>query len=219
MTFANFILALRARLQDAYTNQGVKIVSASTDGIRWMSSELIEVVNSAASELSRLFLTYPNSELLKRKTSSIISIKIGGATLGVLSITDKSVSSVLSVKKTTGESYGYISPETYTTYLSEDKSPRLNSLFFTEILNDVDGNKNILLLPLDTVSVMYSYLYSKSDYTSIDITEGTNIKLDGFDDILLDICERECRDREHNWDRSTILTKRVLYKIGIISNE
>lgn len=216
MTLANFILALRARLQDLYTSQGVKIVSATSDGIRWTSSELIEVVNSATSEFSRLFITYPKSPLFEKKSSTIISIpKEGNVTNGTMEVTDKTVFSVLSLKKRTGESYGYISPENYTTYLSEDKSPRLNSLFFTEMVNE-SKNKVIMTIPQSSEEVVYVYILSKGNYTSSDID--LDIGFDGFLDMLLDLCERECRDREHNWDRSTILTKRILYKIGM-SNE
>ena len=81
-------------------------------------------------------------------------------------------------------------------------------------MQDVTGNqRKIFILPAAVVPITYSYIYSKTNYVAGDIDN--DLHLQGIDWLLLDLAERECRDREHNWERSQILDVRISTRLGI----
>jgi len=64
-----------------------------------------------------------------------------------------------------------------------------------------------------TGDLRYTAIYNKGNYTSSD--SAVVLYIAGMDDLLLDIAEREARDREHNWERSRILDVRIAFKFGV----
>ena len=218
MTLGNYVLSLRNRIQDIFTYAGVKITSANTDGIRWTSSELVEICNSSISELVRLISLYKDNPRISELIQNLVALSSNSEITNGAKELDETVGIVLSVRKTDGSFYAKISPDLYTQYASADKSPRENEYFFTVLLNPSSGKREIKILPANSADrITYSFIYKKANYTSSDLN--TDIYLQGFDDLLLDIAERECRDREKNWDRSNILTTRIIQKLGGSSNE
>lgn len=220
MTFPEFILSLRRRLQDRYTYSGSLITTASEDGVRWTSSELIEVCNTAFQEFSRYLLVYGETPLFKQLKTNLIAFNSGTPSNGVLTFSSPSnVLSVLSMSKGSEDDiYAKIDSQKFTDYLAQNKQPRKNEGFFAEFFNTSLKTKYLKILPADNEDVYYSYIYTKTDYSSSDITSATAIHIVGFNDFLLDIAERECRDREKNWERSQILDRRIFIKMGVQVN-
>lgn len=220
MTFANFILNLRRRLQDRYTNTGTLISSASTDGVRWTSSELVDISNMAFLELSRMSIVYKSNPLFKELISLSTVYDTKALVSGDLIFTSPAnVFKILSMSAGSSDNvYGEISSDIFTTYLAQNKDPRQGERFFAQFYNPTTKVKYVKVLPADNTTVFFSYIYKKDDYASTDITSGVELHINGMDDLLLDLAEREARDREHNWERSKILDQRIYSKIGVVAN-
>lgn len=220
MTFPDFILGLRRRLQDRYTYTGSLITTANQDGVRWTSSELVDISNNAFQEFSRYILLYGEYPLFKSLQSNLIAFNSGTPASGILNFANpENVLSVLSMSKGAEDDvYGKIDSAKFTTYLAQDKQPRKDEGFFAEFYNITEHKKYLKILPEEDEEVYYTYIYMKNDYDNDDITAVTSLHIVGFDDFLLDIAERECRDREHNWERAQILDKRIIVKLGIPTN-
>ena len=210
MTFGNYILRLRARLQDAKTVAGSAITLITQDGSRWSSNELIEIANTAIAETSRLLLLNQISPVGLQLGSDMIIAHGSGATdsAGKLAI-PTSVLAILSVEGT--EPYGYVPPDKFIhTKLFTNPLHENEYLYTVVISSDV---RYLFILPAEAKTITYTYSYVKRDYSSS--STSTEIYLQGIDDLLLDIAEREARDREHNWERSKILDIRIASKMGV----
>lgn len=220
MTFPEFVLNLRRRLQDRYTNSGTIITTADTDGVRWTSSELVDICNVAFQEIARYILIYKETPLFKNLFGNFVAYDSTTLVSGILTFpSPSSVFKILSISKGSEDDiYGEISSSKFTDYVAQDKQPRKEGLFFAEFFNTTSKVKYVKALPADNSDVHYSYLYYKADYSATDISGATALHIVGLDDLLLDIAEREARDREHNWDRSNALDKRIFLKIGVSIN-
>lgn len=218
MTFANFVLNLRRRLQDRYESDGTLITSADTDGVRWTSSELVDICNTSITAFTRLMFMYKEHPMFSGVVDAY-SVLVASASVqasGVLTFADPTkVYDVLSVRKSSSKSYAPISTNLYTLYASDTKAPRSGEYFFSLFFDETNLYKYIRVLPAESATVDYVYLYIKNDYTSSDITGGTSLYITNFDDLLLDLAEREARDREHNWERSKVLDTRIISSLGV----
>lgn len=218
MTFANFVLNLRRRLQDRYESDGTIITSANTDGVRWTSSELVDICNVAITAFTRLMFAYKEHPMFSGIIDSYTVLKTSESisATGELTFADPTkVYDILSIRKVGGKSYAPISASFYTLYASDTKAPRSGEYFFSLFFDETNLYKYIKILPAEASTVDYAYLYVKNDYTSSDITSGANLYITNFDDLLLDLAEREARDREHNWERSKVLDARIISSLGV----
>lgn len=232
MTFPEFVLNLRRRLQDRHASTGALITLASEDGVRWTSSELVDICNTSLEELSRLITTYQKIPIFQNLLT--LTVVYGSTTLvsgKLIFPNENKVLKILSLSGYQGGIYGEVNPGTFTSYQVGDKEPRKDERFYSRFYNTTDG-KYVKVLPADNQTVIYSYIYIvsdlvtsidginlivtiKHDYDSSDITAETVIDITGMDDLLLDLAEREARDREHNWDRAKILDQRIIFKLGV----
>ncbi len=218
MTFGKFVLRLRARLQDRRTSAGVTITGISTSGVRWSSDELIEIANQAIVDAIRTIHNHPTSNLFKQLGQSVfqatgtVAISSGSANLpsNILDITRLTEDGISNrdrefQRRAVDEFYGA---------LVDDSEPLRNAYLYTVVFDAGSGLRKVMVKPSDySQNVRYTGIYSKSNYTSADTA--VELFLQGMDDFLLDIAEREARDREHNWDRSKILDFRIAMKLGI----
>lgn len=214
MTFGNFILLLRERLQDMRQANASLISLPSEDGIRWTASNLYSIANLSIMETIRLVTIFSTSPTMKQLTDvngtitkSTVDITSG---VGVLPtdaqiVLEGSISSV---------PYVYITPNKYIFYLTSTVQPLSEGTFFTVLFDTTSSSRKIYCLPTTASGTMLlTYTLAKSDYTNTDFS--VSIPLRNLDDLLLDVAERECRDREHNWERSKILDIRIMSKLGI----
>jgi len=213
MTLLHFVLKLRRRLQDLRTLTGVVIEDLNSDGMRWASSELVDIVNDAITELTRIIATYSNSPIMKQIAD------VHTVSKGILSITngmslelDSSITAITELINANNEQYAWIKPATYFDYLSDTSSPRYGEKFFT-ILKESNGDRRIYLMPSASFVANVTYIYSKTYIKSVD--SDSIVGYNGLEDLLLDLAEREARDREHNWSRSQILDNRIAIKLGV----
>lgn len=215
MTWENFILRLRARLQDRRMSTGQTITAVTGSGVRWSADELMEIGNTAITETIRMINLYssPDSFMLQLASNALVGYSTGlTATDGKYELAGSRLA-VLSVKDSTGNEYGYIPPNKFTLYLTSTEFPRAGERFFTVLYDMSDNKRKIFLLPLSTATIDITFIYNKADYVAGDAANA--IFLANLDDLLLDIAEREARDREHNWDRSAMLDKRIAIKLGV----
>ncbi len=216
MTFGNFILALRKRLQDMRKTDASLITVITEDGSRWTSAELIEIANSTFIQLTRIIVSYSKvNPIMKQlaETNAMIAGTTGTATAGVVALPTDSIG-VIEVSLGSNRSYGWISPELYLSYLTSNAQPRSEGYFYTILLDPTAGTRKIYLLPTtEAGTVSITYIRTKSNYAAADTA--VDLSLQNIDDLLLDIAEREARDREHNWERSKILDLRIMSKLGI----
>lgn len=219
MTFGNFILRLRQRLQDLRTSSGTVISTINDNGIRWSANNLIEIGNTAITEAVRLINQYSESDLMKMLgkgffeafTSVIMTDGSGLVPTGMLSVT-----ALLGGEGTGNRGFQYVPPDVYDEAIADRSKPRVDMWIYTVRYSMVLGQRRIQAdkggTPA-TGSLTVNGIYNKSDYGSND--SDTEIFLQSIDDFILDIAERECRDREHNWERSQILDTRIAIKLGI----
>jgi len=214
MTFGNFILRLRRRLQDLrQLSDGSPITLINQDGVRWSYLELLEIANYAIDETIRLVEQYSKSQLLRGISQSSYIVQGSGTTTsgGVLALSSN-VLDVLGVSDGTNE-YARVSPEKYSFYKNAAVEPLKSQYFFTIVFNTSTNVKNLLIIPATgSVALTYQYIYRKTDYGVEQ--SSTEVFLQGVDDLLIDVAEREARDREHNWARSQILDARIAVKLG-----
>ena len=217
MTLGKFLIQLRKRLQDVRTSSGVAIVgiteaslnNANTDGVRWTSNELKEVTNNALIELPRLVQLSQNPVVKQLGINNMVAQTTISLTTGVSTALATTVLAVLSVTKS-GDKYAYITPDKYIEYAQVNDFPRSGEYFYTVMFVPEAGRK-IYTLPADSFTATFTYVYARADFSSLD----TEMYMNNMDDLLLDLAERECRDREKNWERSQILDIRIAQKLGL----
>lgn len=216
MTFGTFVTTLRRRLQDIRTISGTLITDITTSGIRWTSEELIEIANLSLIELVRVSNVYENSPLLKQIIGSGFfeargTLTFAGAELN----TPSNVLAITSLVEDTGDgrSFGYIEPSKFYDVAIEHGAPRDEGFFYTVIFDATAVARKIMLAASYTGDLRYIAIYNRGNYTSSD--GAVVLYIAGMDDLLLDIAEREARDREHNWERSRILDVRIAFKFGV----
>ena len=112
--------------------------------------------------------------------------------------------------------FKYITPDKYDEVLGDNSLPRSGMWVYTVRYSITLAQRRLYaVMGNDAVNgtLVVTGVYNKSDYGT-----GNNndeIFLIGLDDFLLDVAERECRDREHNWERSQILDARIALKLGM----
>jgi len=220
MQFGEYILALRERLADLRKSDATLITSAGDDGIRWSSSALIKICNQSLDEMVRLISMYSKSNILKQigfESYFGMSNQYAFSPIGNPFDLPSDVVSVINVARlTTPEQLiPYINPDVYFTYKASGQ-PRSEEIFYTILWNmDVSGPVKKIYFINQPVSGYFQYVYLRKAgvYTSSQFNY--LIPFMGVDDLLLDIAEKECRDREHNWERSKVLESRILVKLGI----
>lgn len=219
MTFGNFALRVRKRLQDSYKPDGTAITLISENGLRWSSSELIEICSGAISKLTRFMKIYDVAPIFKTMgndnlatTATVITV----TTTGISESLPNTVLIVLSVSDSES-GYEYITPDKYQDFLKEENKPPVDGKYYTIMWDVTAKAKKIFIIPKGSaVTLNYEFVYYFSSYGLTDTD--TEVHIIGLDDVLLDIAEMEGRDREHNWDRSLILNKRILLAFGIKEN-
>ncbi len=214
MTFGQYILRLRARLQDRRTANGDPITTINTAGVRWSADELYEIANNAIIDCIRTVENNPTSELAKRLVESTIEA-VGSLTFasGVADM-PANVMYISQLMATSTREFVYKKPSEFASLMLESSEPGNSGYFYTIIYDIATSKRRIKVKPSTFVgTVSYIGIYGKVDYGFLNANDG--IFLTNLDDLLLDIAEREARDREHNWDRSKILDFRIAYKLGI----
>ena len=215
MTFGNFVTTLRRRLQDIRTTSGTLIEDITTSGIRWTSEELIEIANLSLTELVRTANVYANSPLLEQiigsgyfkthGTLTFASAELAAPTntLAIMSLTDE----------TANQAYAYLAPRAFYDLVNTPGAPRDEDFFYTVVYDASNEERRIILSASKTGDLRYTAIYNKADYVAGDTAD--ELYIAGMNDLLLDIAEREARDREHNWERSRILDVRIGFKFGV----
>ena len=225
MTFGEYILQLRERLNDMRKSDASLIVLPSEDGVRWTSAKLINIANNALLEVSRMIGVYSRTPFFTQLSGNFEGVIVphvieatGLETNGII----KSVSlppSVLVINEALladGEGIDYIKPSKFLTFQNDVEELGRPDKLYT-VMYDVDTTtKKFYVIGHSTGDIRITYLYSKFDYAIEDID--VEIFLKGIDDLLLDVAEREGRDREHNETRSQILEARIFSKLGIAAN-
>lgn len=218
MTFGEYILQLRERLNDMRKSDASLIVLPSEDGIRWTSAKLISVANQSFGEAVRLINQYALSQKFGVGVSITLSEVISTDSEGAIPLSSTILTvTELYINNEAKTPVGYIPANYYINYFVDDKKPRKESSFFT-IMYDINmGVRKVRTINVGAEEeVVLSYILSKNNYTSEDFE--AEVYLNGIEDLLLDLAERECRDREHNWERSKMLDVRILAKLGINLN-
>lgn len=214
MTFGNFILQLRERLNDMRKSDASAITLITEDGIRWTSAKLIEIANSGLLQANRLLATYSKSPVLNQLAPLLGSIATTTVTItsGVGSLPTDTLF-INELIDASGNTYAYVSPDKYLFYKNQSVQPLKEGFFFTIIWDTANSVRKVYVLPSSSFTATVTYMLSKTTYTSSD--GAVVLTLTNLDDLLLDIAEREARDREHNWDRSKSLDIRITQKLGI----
>lgn len=224
MTFGNYILRLRQRLQDLRTSSGTVISTISDNGIRWSANNLIEIANTAITEAVRLINQYSDSNLMKSlgegffEASTQITMSNGSGLVPstVLNITSVTMYAGQNPEGLDARPFIYMPPNKYDEVIGDNSLPRSNMWVYTVRYSLTLAQRRLYaVMGTDayTGTLVVTGIYNKSDYGTGDTA--TNIFLLGLDDFLLDVAERECRDREHNWERSQILDARIALKLGM----
>lgn len=207
ITFTSLLLNLRRRSQDLRNSNGTIIVDASYNGIRWTSKELIDILNSAIGEYLRYrrviypiegiyhsILEFDKGELEKSafypRIVKVLNLEYNEGELGP---------SALFVESPPHQFFA--SKRKLTTLRDSDIQPQW-----------LETKDKIFILPSWTVYLTAIYI---ADHT-VRYTLEDEVETFGHDDIILDIAERELRDREHNWERSKILDERIVFKLKSI---
>lgn len=213
MNFGKFVLQLRYRLQDRRDVNGNNIADISTSGRRWSADELVEICNSAMVTASKYIYLYSKiDEFVRLSDISVLSRGVINIVSGEAELPQEAL--ILVSLSSSNRDFSYRSPAHFFSLLNDTASPVTNSYYYTTVF-DVGSNKRKLYVFPTTFSgsVTYIAIHTRHNYTTAD--SGVELSLQGFDDLLLDIAERECRDREHNWERSQILDLRIMAKLGI----
>ncbi|MHB9147703.1 MAG: hypothetical protein ACYC2U_04715 [Candidatus Amoebophilus sp.] len=194
------------------------ITLITEDGIRWTSAKLIEIANSAIAQTYRMIEVYSKSPVIQHLAPVVGSVsQVGSVSFssGVASL-PSNASFILEVIDASNNSYAYIPPEQYLLYKNIGRQPLSEGFFFT-ILTDASNVeapvRKIYTLPASSFTGTITYIFARTDY---DNTKSASIlALTNMDDLLLDVAEREARDREGNLDRSKVLDVRIMMKLGI----
>lgn len=221
MTFGEFILLLRERLNDLRKSDASLITLPSEDGVRWTSSKLVSIANIALLEASRLIGIYGKTPFFTQLSGNlegvIVPFVIEAGTLedndGVKSVSlPPTVLMINEALLSTGERIDYIKPSEFLTFRGDVKLLSRGDKLFTVMYDTETTTKKFYVVGHTSGDIGITYLFSKSSYAIDDSDE--QLFLQGIDDLLLDIAEREGRDREHNETRSKILETRILVKLG-----
>uniref|UniRef100_A0A6H1ZG03 Uncharacterized protein n=1 Tax=viral metagenome TaxID=1070528 RepID=A0A6H1ZG03_9ZZZZ len=215
MTFGNYILSVRRRLQDLRTPSGVLITAAITDGIRWSGVHLQEVCNSALQESTRLIYFYFSSkggrqnEMLGETLiieADVVTIATGVGDLVAEQYFLTSVDDGTNI-------YAYKKPNEFRRIQLATSLPRTEGKYYT-VEYDETIKRIIKIQGGANGAYAIKYVFNKHDYT-IASNNATELHIIGMDDFILDIAEKEAREREGNLERARILENRIVLKLGL----
>jgi hypothetical protein len=220
MTFGNLILNLRKRLQDFRKRDGSLISVASEDGVRWTSSELVDIWNEAFEEFLRyasmISVNIDNKGAINRLINSRLLLS-DNALSGDVQIASTGIYLVTHVtREEYPSSYEYYTPQKYAERLAEAGDSDVNEErpIFTYEKYD-DSNFTLRTTPETAVpsGITYHYLpVMKYDIGDIAVS----VPLDNcFYDVVFDIAERVARDRNNEWGKSAQLDRRIVSKLGV----
>lgn len=215
MTFGEYVINLRRRLQDLRSNYGAIITSIGDDGVRYSSDHIISIANMALVETTRLIYAYSDSPLLKQIGSDVILAENAVTALaGGYDLPDNvlAVVSVVTQGVDTTEPYVPISGEEYYNFLKGQYSPRSEGKYFAEIFNVSTLKTRLRLIPATTANIIYTYIMKRDNYTSAD--SNVELFLQGIDDFILDVAEKEARKREGDKEQFALLQTEIALKLG-----
>jgi hypothetical protein len=218
MTFGDYILALRERLQDLRDLNGAVISVGSGNGVRWTATQLYKIANDSLAKAIRLMYTYSNSPLLQQLGVDYFIASGTATTSGTTGISSAilpdSVLMITSLKDSAGNNYAYTLPSKFFIYENADNTPRSGEYFFTLLFDTAANGRKIHILPRgNAVSLTYTYIFRKSDYVVVDLN--TQLAIRGMDDFILDVAEMECRRREGNREAINELLQSIKLTLGV----
>lgn len=221
MTFGEFILKLRERLNDIRQADVSLITTADQDGRRWTSARLITISNDALLEGMRLIALYSKSPVMEQLAGDLhgviaYSVLDAPTISGLVATTPLPTDSIAIIELigNLSSEYHYIKPTAFTAFLSDTTLLSRTDKVFTILYDTATSTKMINILNyVEGEVITGTYLICKSNYTVDDIDDEFFVR--GLDDLFLDIAERNARDIEHHWDRSNVLDRRIMFKFGI----
>lgn len=210
MLFGEYILKLRARLQDRYDVYNNLITDIAIAGRRWSADELIEVANNAILEVVRYVHLYANTPLGKRLAESVMTIQENyNAVNGTFEL-NENVISIISLGSALN-TYAY-KPSYNFFELKKDTAGVYSTGKFYTLVTDMNIGKLRVYLNDDyTGTISTTSIYAKINFGIA--SNNVIVPYFGLDDILLDIAERECREREGNYERAQVLDNRIIFKL------
>ena len=222
MTFGEFILKLRERLNDIRQADVSLITTADQDGRRWTSARLIGISNDAILEGMRLIALYSKSPVMEQLSGdlhgAVAYVNFGTPSVsGLIATLPLPADSIAIIELLTNvaNEYHYTKPSAFASNLSDSTYLSRGDKEYTILYDTTNKIRTINMLNYVNTEgdVTGSYLVARSDYTVADIADEFFVR--GLDDLFLDIAERNARDIEHQWERSNNLDRRIMLKFGV----
>lgn len=215
MIFSDLIIALRHRLQDIRKADTTYISDASHNGIKWKSSDLVLICRSAIVEMLRTLSAYKldnyinTSIMFTKKTCRIYTDgHINNLPAGLVHIYSIEVGDATNKKI-----YSYVSPENYISKKYYDNKSN-HFTYFRDWSADNNAPKIKVCTTPAIATEQDCEVVCKTSIADILVLEvNPTLPLVDVDDLILDFCEREARDREFALERSKVLTLMINQKI------
>lgn len=176
---------------------------------------MLEIANDSITQAIRLVKSYPANPLIQQLGEGFSTMTDSlTLTAGVVTLPTY-ILDVTSVIKAGDRAYTRVPQEEFFEIDSESSEPRSGMWIYT-VMYDYDTLARRIycrqgaIAPSDTIT--FTAIYTKSDYVAGDTA--VELFIQGLDDFLLNLAEREARDREHNWERSQILDVRIALSLG-----
>ena len=230
MKFRDYILSTRQRLQDLRNSSGIRITTASENGIRWSSDDLVEICKGALHELSRTLVANKLIENVNQAynyTTRIVTIEPGTGIVTEVDTTDLDIDFV-NIK-----ALQYFEPSINYSIVDQEefvsKRNRIKEVdgsvvvegYYATMMYDSNKEKAViktLPIPAEAPAAPCELTYESNLDAIYTITSETELPFLKIDDLMLDYAEREARAREHNDQRASILTAMINNKIKELVN-
>lgn len=223
MTFSEFIIQLRYRLQDIRKADTSVITLATDDGIRWSSLVLQTIAKGAITEMLRTLSALKLNEYINTAIQFQvlpISINVEGGVEGLPDAYNK----ILSIIDEDNNTYEFISQEKFFTneYMSLDEENGIGNTtnkYFTVFYN-FNNEGSTPIVKTNTTELKSGKAVIKVPLTELyTITNASPLPFVDVDDLLLDIAEKEARNYEVNSPRADALNKNIDRKLQELTLE
>lgn len=226
MTFSDLVLKARRRLHDLRDVAGSVITSASGDGIRWTSDELVDLCQAGLMELQRTLLSLDLERHINTANQYRIiqcSIEVGGG-YGEVTNLPSTFYDIKNLQTTDASKiYTWVNQDEFfgARYLMvEDDGESIEKRIFTMVYDSVTKEMKVLVLPIPTETidpVQAIAVISLDELYTLDSSE--DLPFINMNDLLLDFIEREARRIEHNPQQLKAVNDYINFKLGTLSNE
>ncbi len=233
MKFSEFVLLSRQYLHDLRKSDGTIITSATEDGIRWSSADLLSICKGAMQELLRTLTAYKLEAFVNSSAFyQFIDCEIDPTTGLISGLPESGLYAILRIYHPTRKKIyepmlpdKFFSEYYFTQYVSATEAG-VQDCYFTTVLDASTGKiitYSVPLFPEELSSVTGFQALIKKDIDSILSIGGSfatnDMPFSTIEDLMFDYVVKYASARSHDDSTLKSIVESINFKLGALKNE